>query len=74
MRCPMCKTGSPEEGTTTVTLERGNTVVVIKDVPARVCDNCGEYYLSDEVSGRVHALAGEAVNRNAELEVLRYAP
>jgi ribosomal protein L32 len=49
-------------------------MVVIKDVPARVCDKCGEYSLSDEVSGRVYALAGEAVMRNAELAVLRYTP
>ena len=32
---------------------------VIKDVPARVCDNCGEYYLSEDVSTRIYALAVE---------------
>lgn len=73
MNCLICKTGKTESGTTTVTLERDTTVVVIKDVPAQVCDNCGEYYLSEEVSSRIYALAEEAVKRKVEIEVLHYA-
>ena len=73
MKCQICKTGETKSGTTTVTLERENTVVVIKEVPAQVCDNCGEYYLSEEVSSRIYALAEEAVKRKVEVEVLHYA-
>jgi len=73
MKCLICKTGETKSGTTTVTLERKNTVVVIKDVPAQVCDNCGEYYLSEDVSARINALAEEAVKRKVEVEVLHYA-
>ena len=71
MKCLICKTGETNPGTTTVTLERDNTVVVIKDVPAQVCDNCGEYYLAEDVSTRIYALAEEAVKR--KVEVLHYA-
>ena len=73
MTCFICKTGTPKEGTTTVPLERGETVVIIKDVPARVCENCGEYYISDQVSKRMYARAEEAVKRKVKLEVLHYA-
>ena len=73
MNCLICKTGTTQQGTTTVTLERDTTVIVIKDVPAQVCDNCGEYYLSEEVSSRIYALAEEAVKRKVEIEVLHYA-
>ena len=73
MKCLICKTGTTKEGTTTVTLEREETVVVIKDVPAHVCDNCGEYYLTEEVSKRIYALAEEAVQRKVQVEVLHYA-
>lgn len=73
MNCLICKTGTTQPGTTTVTLERNTTVIVIKDVPAQVCDNCGEYYLSEEVSSRIYALAEEAVKRKVEVEVLHYA-
>ena len=60
MTCLICKSGETNPGTTTVTLERDNTVVVIKDVPAQVCDNCGEYYLSEDVSTGIYAIAEEA--------------
>jgi hypothetical protein len=47
--------------------------VVIKGVPADVCENCGEYYLSEEMTDRVLAMAKEAVDHGAEIEVLRFA-
>ena len=50
------------------------TTVIIKDTPAEVCRNCGEYYLSEEATAHVHELAEEAVRHGAEIEVLRYAP
>lgn len=43
MKCVICKTGETRSGTTTVTLSRGETTVVIKNVPAEVCDTCGEH-------------------------------
>ncbi len=73
MNCLICKTGTTQPGTTTVTLERDTSVIVIKDVPAQVCDNCGEYYLSEEVSSRIYARAEEAVKRKVEVEVPHYA-
>lgn len=73
MNCVICKTGRLMPGTATVTLQRGETTVVIKDVPAQVCDNCGEYYLSDEMSEQVLAMAEAAASKGAEVEILRWA-
>lgn len=73
MKCVLCKTGATQPGEATVTLERKQTVVVIKCVPAEVCQNCGEYYLSQAVSEKIYHQAEDAVSRNAEVEVLRYA-
>ena len=73
MKCVLCKTGDMQPGVATVTLERNQTVVVIKGVPAEVCQNCGEYYLSQAVSEKIYLQAEDAVSRNAEVEVLRYA-
>ena len=50
MECTLCKNGSTEKGHVTVKLERGNTIVLIKNVPADVCKNCGHYYLSAEMT------------------------
>lgn len=73
MKCVICKTGQTHPGTTTVTLERANTVVVIRDVPAEICDNCGEYYLNEATAKRVYADADETARRHVEVEIQRYA-
>ena len=73
MTCVLCKNGETRPGTVTVTLERGKTVVVVRDVPADVCENCGEYYLDSPVAQEVYQRAEAAVARNAEVEILRYA-
>ena len=72
MKCVICKHGNTQPGYATVTLERGDTVLVIRDVPAQICSECGEYYLDTATSTHVMALGEEAVQRHAEVEVLRY--
>jgi YgiT-type zinc finger domain-containing protein len=73
MNCVICKQGQTQAGWVTVTLEREGVIVVFKRVPAEVCDNCGEYYLSDEVTGELLKRAEEAIASGAEVEIRRYA-
>ncbi len=73
MTCVLCKHGETRPGEVTVTLQRGATTVILKGVPADVCANCGEYYLSDEVASQLLERAEAAVNSGAEVEILRYA-
>jgi YgiT-type zinc finger domain-containing protein len=73
MKCLTCRQGETRPGTVTVTLTRGETTVIIKDVPAEVCENCGEYYLDESTSERVLAVAEKAVADHAEVEIVRYA-
>ena len=48
------------------------TIVILKDTPALQCSNCSEYSLDDVVMERVDGLLA-AVNRSAELEIIRFA-
>ena len=73
MTCAICKNGRTAPGLVTVTLQRDTTTVVLKDVPADVCDNCGEYYLSEEMTARVMAIAEEAARKNTGVEIIRFA-
>jgi len=73
MECVLCRCGVAKPGDTTVTLQRGETTIILKGVPADVCENCGEYYLSEAVTARVLDRAEEAVKSGAEVEILRYA-
>ena len=72
MNCVICKNGTTAEGFVTVTLQR-NSSIIIKNVPAEICDNCGEYYLNDEVVGSVLRIAEKATENNPEVEILQYA-
>jgi YgiT-type zinc finger domain-containing protein len=71
MDCVICKNGKIGNGKVSVTLERNNSIVVVKDVAAQVCNNCGHYYLSDSIAEMVFALANESIERGTEVEVLR---
>ncbi|HOO71503.1 MAG TPA: type II toxin-antitoxin system MqsA family antitoxin [Spirochaetota bacterium] len=72
MKCALCKNGETRDGKTTVTLSRGDSVIVIKEVPAFICDNCGEYFLSGEVSRSVLAKAEEAYKKGVEVEIMKF--
>ena len=72
MKCVICKTGETHPGQA-VTLNRGGATIIIKNVPAEVCDNCGEYYLSEEMTDRVLVLVEDAVWKGTEIEVLQWA-
>ncbi len=73
MRCVICKHVETHSGKTTVVLQRGETIVIIKEVPAELCNNCGEYYLDENITDQVLSMAEEAVKKNAEVEILRFA-
>jgi hypothetical protein len=47
--------------------------VILKQLPADVCENCGEYYLASEVAAQVLEKAESAVKSGAEVEILRFA-
>jgi len=72
MTCVMCKHGETRPGKVAVTLQRGATTVLIKGVPGDVCENCGEYYLTESVTATVLSMAEEAVRKGAEIEIIRY--
>lgn len=71
MECTLCKSGNTEKGNVTVTLEKGETIVLIKNVPAEVCTNCGHYYLSTEMTQLVLEKGKEAYEKGSELEVVK---
>jgi YgiT-type zinc finger domain-containing protein len=72
MLCVICKHGTTKPGLVTVTLQRDECTVILKGVPAEVCDNCGEYYLSDTVTETILERAERAITNGAEIEILRY--
>ena len=72
MNCVICKHGETAPGTATVTLTRDATTLVIKDVPAMVCNNCGEEYVEGGITKRLLKTAEDAVNAGLQVAVRSY--
>ncbi len=64
--CAICRCGTLEAGSEAVVLEREATGI-FKDVPARVCDKCGEELVSAEVNASLLQRAEEAVPEGLEM-------
>ena len=72
MKCGICKHGIYEPGTITVTLERESTTVVIRQVPAMVCNTCGEEYLNEEITDALLSIAEHDVKSGVQLDIREY--
>ena len=72
MRCVVCKQGELREGTATVTLERGRMILVFRNVPAEVCEVCGEEYVAEEATIRLLAAVEEAARAGVQVDVREY--
>ena len=73
IECVICKQGKTGPDKVTVTLQRGETTIVFKKVPADVCDSCGEYYLEEQITEQLLDRAESAVKNGTEVEVLKFA-
>jgi YgiT-type zinc finger domain-containing protein len=74
MRCVICKHGETVSGVTTITLERDGLTLVVKNVPAQVCANCGEAYVSEKDTAQILAEAEQMVQAGAQVDVREYTP
>ena len=73
MKCAICRNGITEKRFITITLKKNNTIWVFKRVPAEICDNCGEEYISSETNKKLLACARDETTQGVHLEVLEFA-
>jgi len=72
MKCVICKYGDTIKGTTTVTLEKNGSTIVFKNVPADICDNCGESYIDESITKELLNQAREIVKSGVEVDIRKY--
>jgi len=53
MKCVICRQGTTRKGRATVTLTRDVMALVVRGVPARVCQNCCEQYVGEATTARL---------------------
>jgi len=71
MKCVICKTGQTESGMSSTMFDQDGRIIVVKDVPAQVCQQCGEAYFSKEVTAQVYERVMQTLEGDAEVEVIR---
>ena len=73
MTCFMCK-GTLAEGSSTFSADMGNCIVIIKNVPSLICDQCGEVSYSDAVASRLEQITHSLIDKvNTEIAVVSYS-
>lgn len=72
MKCTICGHNETRHGTTTVTFERDGLTLVMKEVPAEICKNCGEDYVDEAVAHEIMVLADKMAESGAQVDIRRY--
>ena len=72
MKCVICKHGTTRAGQVTVTLQRNGTTLVIKNVPAEVCGNCGEEYVAEDTTTHLLKTAEDIARVGVEVDIREY--
>jgi YgiT-type zinc finger domain-containing protein len=72
MTCVICRSGEVRPGTTTFSVDRGQMTLVLKGVPARVCNQCGEAYFDETTTRRIEEIAERVEHAGVQVAVRDY--
>ena len=66
--CPMCG-GGKTAGTTTFSADVGSGVVVVRNVRATICAQCGEEWIDNKTARQLESIVAEARVKRLQVEV-----
>ena len=64
---------SQKAGTTTFTADLDFGVVVVRKVPATVCNECGADWIEDRIARQLEDIVKDALKRRLEVEVTSFS-
>ncbi len=70
-KCPLCG-GEKAHGTTTFAVDIDSSLVVVRNVPALVCAQCGDAWIEDPVAAKLEAVVEDACTKHALVEVSQW--
>ncbi len=68
-QCSIC-VGRVEPGTTTFAVDLKSGLIVVRNVPALVCTQCGEEWIEDSTAIELEQITARAKAQNSQLEVV----
>ncbi len=71
-KCPLCN-GNMVAGVTTFSVDLEFGLVVVREVPARECDLCGEAWIEDQTAAVLEKIVQKARREKRQVEILLYA-
>lgn len=72
MNCVMCKSKLTKSNVNHI-VDYNGRIIIIKNVPANVCGQCGEYFVDNDTAMRLEEVVRELLNNKAEILVLNYS-
>jgi len=73
MTCFVCKE-TVKDGFTTFSVDMGRCVIIIKNVPALICEQCGDTCYNDETSGRLEEIMDSIMQKaSSDVAVVSYS-
>ena len=60
------------KGTVNHIVDLGEGIIIIKNVPANICEQCGEYYLDTETALKLETLVDQIKKNKAEVFIVNY--
>jgi YgiT-type zinc finger domain-containing protein len=73
MKCPLCKGKMAKRKKTNLPYEiDGEKIIVVKNVPALVCDQCGEAFVEINILRRVEKILAKAAGDGLVMGFVEY--
>lgn len=69
--CPLCG-GERKIGNTTYSVDLGFGVVVVRNVPAKICNQCGEEWIENTAAKELEKIVENARLTHCQLEVIPF--
>ena len=71
MNCVMCK-GKLIEGKVNHIVDINGHIIIIKNVPANICTQCGEYYIDNNTALILEELIDRVLISDTEVMIINY--
>jgi len=71
MKCFMCK-GRCADKTATFMVDVGNCIIIVKNVPSQVCNQCGETSYSHDIAVQLERIVDSLRSSITEVAIVNY--
>ena len=71
MNCAFCK-APLSNGRVNHIVDLGEHIIIVKNVPANVCKQCGEYFVDTAIALKLESIVENARKNNAEVFIVKY--